>query len=166
MMKRPPNLVGVTGEHYVAAFLSGRSLIVALPRGGNPGTDLFVAEPAGGPSLRIQVKTGKDAQSTSKKEGVTYYSWDTSYSVVNGCDPSLWFAYVWLNGWPGDEKLPEVFFVPSKIIADFMKANHTAASKRPFFWMNSTEALHYKGDKGLEEMRKAMAPSPCGPAQS
>ena len=35
-------ILGSCGEHYIAAYLSGYGLIVAMPRGGMPGFDLFV----------------------------------------------------------------------------------------------------------------------------
>jgi hypothetical protein len=36
-------IVGASGEHYVAGYLSGLSLIVAMPRAGIPGCDLLIS---------------------------------------------------------------------------------------------------------------------------
>ena len=46
-------ITGACGEHYIAGYLSGHHLIVAMPRGGIPGSDLFVAKESGGPALRV-----------------------------------------------------------------------------------------------------------------
>jgi len=37
-------ITGACGEHYIAGYLSGHHLIVAMPRGGIPGSDLFVSK--------------------------------------------------------------------------------------------------------------------------
>lgn len=58
MKRSTTTLVGASGEHYVAAYLSGFQLIVAMPRAGIPGSDLFVSKEKGGHVLRVQVKTG------------------------------------------------------------------------------------------------------------
>lgn len=106
MKRSTTNIVGVCGEHYVSAYLAGHGLIVALPRGGNPGTDVFVANVDGGPGIRIQVKTGTDSFRKAKKEKEPFYLWPTSYDVIDHQDNSLWFAYVWLNGWPTGDQQP------------------------------------------------------------
>jgi len=148
-------ITGACGEHYVASYLSGYGLIVALPRAGVKGSDLFVAEDDGHP-LRVQVKTGK--QSYGSDRTGQFYSWDTSYTVINQLDPSQWFAYLWLNGWPKEPNLPELFFVPSEIVVDHMKTQQAANNKRPFFWMYVGEAENYRGANGLILLRSAMKP--------
>ena len=46
--KRPSVIIGACGEHYLASYLSGFGLIVAMPRAGIPGCDLLVATSKGG----------------------------------------------------------------------------------------------------------------------
>ena len=110
MKKSTTALVGASGEHYVAAYLSGFQLIVAMPRAGIPGSDLFVSQEKGGHALRVQVKTGTQATRKTKEEG-DIYLWATSYASIERDDKYLWYAYVYLNGWPNGQKLPEVIFV-------------------------------------------------------
>ena len=117
MTKTATAIVGACGEHYVAAYLSGHKLIVAMPRAGVPGTDLFVSLERGGRALRMQVKTGTQATKKDRELGQIYL-WQTSYSAMKRDDKHLWYAYVWLKGWPKEDNLPEVFFVPSKIVVD------------------------------------------------
>ena len=33
----------------------------------------------------------------------------------------LWFAYVWLKRWPEEDDLPELFFIPSDVVAQAMQ---------------------------------------------
>jgi len=153
MGRSATNIIGVCGEHYVSAYLSGWGLIVALPRGGNPGTDLFVASASGGPGIRIQVKTGTDSYHSIKKEAEPHYRWPTTYSVIDQSDKSLWFAYVWLRHWPKGEEQPEVFFVPAAFVAERMRTVREEKRDKPnawtFFWMWRSEAEKYKGRQGL-----------------
>jgi len=149
-------IVGASGEHYVAAFLSGQGLIVALPRAGVKGSDLLVADEDGNP-LRIQVKTARDARGIDKVG--EFFSWDTSYSVLKRPDPFTWFAYVSLNQWPMKPNLPEVFFVPSTIVCAHIEMQQATKSKRPFFWMYVDSARPYNGLNGFELMKNAMRPT-------
>src|SRR5208282_5221307 len=91
--------IGACGEHYVAAYLSGCGLIVAMPRAGIPGSDLFVSQEKGGSTIRIQVKTGTQSVKSNKEEGKIYL-WRTSLAAIERDDKYLWYAYVWLNSWP------------------------------------------------------------------
>jgi hypothetical protein len=118
---------------------------------------LFIAEVGGGPPLRIQVKTGTSSTAKDKVEGPIYL-WDTGYSVIEQIDESLWYAYVWLNGWPQKPNLPEVFFVPSQVVVKCIQSEQDAKKKRPFFWMRVQDAEAYKGVQGLTKMRAAMTP--------
>ena len=99
MKKTSTAIIGACGEHYVAAYLSGHNLIVAMPRAGIPGFDLIVSNEKGGHSIRVQVKTGTQATRKTKDEG-NIYLWSTSYAAIERDDKYLWYAYVWLNHWP------------------------------------------------------------------
>ena len=139
-------ITAACGEHFVASFLSGVGLIVALPRAGVPGSDLLVASCQCGPALRIQVKTARDARGRTKALG-DYYSWDTSAKVVDLHSEHLWFAYVSLNGWPSSDGLPEVFFIPSSVIAEHLRTH--PKSTRPLFWLQAADLEQYIGATGL-----------------
>lgn len=70
---------------------------VALPRGGVPSTDLMVTGNSYERAASIQVKTGRYPFS-EKKKTPGWYAWDTGEKVIELRAPSLWYAYVNLNG--------------------------------------------------------------------
>ena len=157
-MKYSTAITGACGEHFVAAYLSGYRLIVAMPRGGIPGSDLFVTNERGGYALRIQVKTG--TQSTrNTKWGGPIYLWSTSYAAIDRNDEHLWYAYVWLNGWPDGHGFPEVFFVPSAVVVKCMEECKAGNESWPYFWLKVDEAQQYKGRKGLQPILDVLQPS-------
>lgn len=148
-------IIGASGEHYVAGYLSGIGLIVATPRAGIPGCDLLIATSKGGQAIRVQVKTGTQATKTKREEGKIYL-WSTSYAAIERDDRNLWYAYVWLNGWPHAERMPEIFFVPSKHVVRCMKACRKNKEKWPYFWMYADEAKKFRGRMGLKQLLKAL----------
>lgn len=160
MKKAASATVGVCGEHYVAAYLSGYGLAVALPRGGNPGTDLFFASHQGGPAIRMQVKTGTDSYRKDKSIGSFIYLWSTSCKVIDRHDDNLWFAYVWLKGWPKEPNPPEVFFVPSSVVVKCMQDQLNDNGGKPiswsYFWLQAVEAEQYRGQAGLATLLAAL----------
>ena len=155
MKRSATSLIGASGEHYVAAYLSGFQLIVAMPRAGIPGSDLFVSKEKGGHALRVQVKTGTQATRRTKDEG-DIYLWATSYAAIERNDKYLWYAYVYLNGWPNGEKVPEVFFVPSRVVVKCMRECRANKETWPYFWMRVKEATKYKGRTGLKAFLHAL----------
>lgn len=155
-MKTSTAIIGACGEHYVASYLSGHNLIVAMPRAGIPGFDLLVSKDNGGHALRIQVKTGTQAIKYDKEVGSKIYLWSTSYSVIERVDEFLWYAYVWLRGWPQKDEQPEVFFVPSKKVVDCMKSCKEDGDTWPYFWMTVEEAISYKGASGFQSLIAAL----------
>lgn len=154
-MKFATTLVGACGEHYIAAFLSGYNLIVGIPRGGVPGSDLFVSKEKGGNAIRVQVKTGTQATTRNREVG-NIYRWSTSYKVIERNDRNLWYAYVWLNGWPNGENVPEVFFVPAKVVIRVMKGCLADQDTWPYFWLRVDAAKKYKGPSGLKGLLAAL----------
>jgi hypothetical protein len=146
-------ITGTCGEHYVAAYLAGHGLIVALPRAGMPGTDLFVADPAGGKPIRVQVKTATKAFGTDK-DG-EFYSWDTSENVIEYHDESLWYAYASLDDWPKGPGIPKVFFIPSAVVVSRMKEDR-GKRKRTVYWIFTKDSGEYEGTNGLARMREIM----------
>ena len=166
MAKSSTAILGACGEHYVAAILSRKGLIVALPRAGVPSCDLLVTSEHGGLSISMQVKTGTQSTRNDKQEGPIYL-WHTSFKAIERRDDHLWYAYVWINGWLDDAhkdenskedkemKQPEVFFVPSKIVASTM-AKCKEKNDGEFFWMKVADAEKYKGKNGLNAILDAL----------
>jgi hypothetical protein len=154
-MKTSSAIKGACGEHYIAAYLSGHGLIVAMPRAGVPGCDLFVSKEKGGTALRVQVKTGTQATRKNRDVGPIYL-WATSYAAIDRTEKNLWYAYLWLNGWPDEENSPEVFFVPSRIVVARMKECRENKETWPYFWMRVRDAQRYKGKSGLTALLRQL----------
>lgn len=153
MQKLSSSIIGAAGEHYVAAMLSCNGLVVALPRGGVPSTDLIVTREIGGRAVSIQVKTGTASyENRKRKPEESYYVWDTGFKALNLSSDSHWYAYVYLNGWPSREELPKVFFVPSSVVAECIRKQQEEGQKRPFFWMYEHEADSYRDLIGCQKI--------------
>ena len=68
----------------------------------------------------------------------------------------LWYAFVWLNGWPEQVgNLPKIFFVPSKVVAKCLKETDEE-DKFPSFWMGAADAEQYEGRNGLDLLEDAV----------
>jgi hypothetical protein len=154
LLKRPSTVIGACGEHYVASYLSGFGLIVAMPRAGILGCDLLVATSKSGQAARLQVKTGTQSTKTTRESGKIYLWW-TSPTVIKRDDPNLWYAYVWLKEWPQGEQTPEVFFVPSKVVVKCLK-QCVRDKEWPCFWVRSEDAEVFRGKSGLKQLLKSL----------
>jgi hypothetical protein len=155
MEKVTSSIIGAAGEHYVAAMLSCCGLVVAMPRGGVPSTDLIVTRHVGGRAISIQVKTGTHSyENRKRKPEESYYHWDTGFKALDLSSDSHWYAYVFLNGWPSEQgALPQVFFVPSRVVAACLrKQREEGQKKRMFFWMYEGEAEGYRDLKGYQKL--------------
>jgi hypothetical protein len=148
--KRPTVLTGACGEHYVAGYLSGKGLIVAMPRAGIPGCDLFVSTLKSGRAVRLQVKTGTQSTRNDREEGKIYL-WRTSSKVIQRKDQNLWYAYIWLKDWPDGNDLPEIFFVPSQVVVKCMK-QRIRDNEQKYFWMRAEDAKKFEGRPGLKRL--------------
>ena len=154
---------GAAGEFYVAAYLSRKQLLVALPRAGSPGSDLFVAPNGKGRTMRVQVKTGTESKRSPKwNDKKEIRLWQNSVSVIDDQAKDFWFAFVWLREWPDKEELPEVFFIPSSEVAKQMIPEREELAKdpnyRPYFWMQIADLEDYKGEAGYQLFLAAMTP--------
>lgn len=153
MSKIPSSIIGACGEHYVSALLSSLGLIVALPRGGVPSTDLIVTNDSCGRSVSLQVKTGSSPLNVKKRmPNESYYAWDTGKKAIGLCSESLWYAYVDLNGWPYSLRQPNVFFVPSVLVSEVVENAMKRGEKRLFFWFYEREAVKYAGHIGAQPL--------------
>jgi hypothetical protein len=156
MTKLATTIIGACGEHYVAAYLSRLGFVVAMPRGGTSRFDLLVTKENGGRAIQVQVKTGTNPTKNNKAEGPIYL-WRTNASVLKWHDSNLWYAYVNLKDWPNGENLPEVFFVPSKVVVKCLRDE-----EQPWFWMYKNDAKKYndskkyRGNSGLRSLRDAL----------
>ena len=162
MAKRSTSTIGAAGEHYVAAYLSSKGLVVAIPRANSPATDMLVTAEASGRPISIQVKTGTSALYTYKRTPEkNYWLWDTQSPPANLVNESHWYVFVFVNGWPSTDDpkmMPITFFVPSRVVDDYLKREQTGL-KRPFFIMTLDEAEQYRGEVGYQKLAAAMSAS-------
>jgi hypothetical protein len=69
-------------------------------------------------------------------------------------DRCHWYAFVYIGDWPTGVETPEIFFVPSKVIAT---KRHQRVTSKGWFWMYKKEAERYRGIKGVRELKKSLA---------
>jgi hypothetical protein len=146
------------GEHYVASYLSGMGLVVALTRAGSPATDLIVTSVTGGRSVSLQVKAGGlySYSVYKRKPENNQWTWRVGKKAMDRAKDLYWFAFVYIGDWPQrqDSPAPRVFFVPSKIVAKKLRSNDK--SQQDWFWMLEDEAEPYCGMAGYKKLKKAI----------
>jgi hypothetical protein len=150
--KTDKKIIASCGEYYVAAYLSGFDLIVALPRAGVPTCDMLVTSDLKGPAIKIQVKTGTQSKTTTKKKGDTWYEWPINEKVIEKED-----EFLWLNDWPKKkENCPELFFVPSKAVASEVRKRLQEGKKWLFYCIEGDDIQNYMGRNGLESILETL----------
>lgn len=155
-MKTSTAIKGACGEFYVASYLSALDLIVALPRGGVPSSDLLVTTPTAEKTISLQVKTATAPYNSSKKHG-NYYAWSCSEKSLSVKSPTHWYAFVDLKGWTDGGENPEIYFVPSLIVAvELLKEKEEYPSPRLFFCMNVDVIQNFKMKQGSDLLREAL----------
>ena len=147
---------GAIGEFYVASFLSAIGLVVALPRGGVPSSDLLVTTSEGHKTLSLQIKTSLSPINESKKYG-DYWSWEVTKDARNDKGESHWYVFVNAWNWPDYKESPDIYFVPSKVVADIVKDwNEENASQLFFRIMEKEERELYIGIQGFKKMERQL----------
>ena len=107
----PSILVGVSGEYFVAAELSRLGYVASLSLRNTKGMDVLATNADASRSVGIQVKTNRG----QKK------NWMLSQKAESYYSDTLFYVFVNLNG-PNER--PAYHVVPSKIVADFITADH------------------------------------------
>ena len=117
-MKGKSQFVGASGQFFVAYQLTKRSIHASITLGNAPSVDIIAAKSDGSKSISIQVKTSQNAYRKTRygREGC---EWDVGSSVIGKSSPNLWYAFVDLK--QNHEQEPDVFIVPSKWVAEFVK---------------------------------------------
>jgi len=147
---------GAIGEFYVASFLSALGLVVALPRGGVPSSDLLVTTPKGHRSLALQVKTSLSKLNISNKYG-NHWAWDVSTKAREHSE-FHWYVFVNAYDWPSGGKCPDIYFVPSRIVSKIVMEWNDPNSSRLFFRiMEKDERDQYIGIAGFKKMADFLA---------
>ena len=112
MEKLEPNLVGVTGEYYVAAELSRRGNIASITLRNSRGIDIVASSADASRSITIQVKTNSDGSSNwvLNKKSEEFYS-DSHFYVFVSLPTSIGSS-------------PSFHVVPSETVAQTITINH------------------------------------------
>jgi hypothetical protein len=155
MPKRPTALTAAAGEHFVAYCLSRMGLLVALTRGGSPAVDLMVSSPDGRETIAIQVKTAHWARreyKTEKSRVNDRREWDVGQRAQRLRGERLFYALVDLRG--GGFAIPEVFIVPSDVVAIAMEVQRS----RYMFWLLDRDVERYQDRWDLIRARLQMPP--------
>ena len=111
--------VGTAGQFHLARELALRGINAAITLGNAPSVDLMASSSCGRRTVSFQVKTSRNAYRSSRY-GHEGYEWDVNRGVIGKHHESFWYAFINLqeeeSGWN-----PEVFFVPSRWVAEFVK---------------------------------------------
>lgn len=120
--------IGSAGQYYVSYCLAVRQIHASITVGNAPSVDVLAASADGQRSLSIQVKTSRNAY-RGNRYGSEGHEWDAGASVIGKRFENLWYAFVDLRE-DGNQWNPEVFFVPSFWVGDFVKEDF---SRRLYF---------------------------------
>lgn len=139
MAKGKSHFVGAAGQFYLSYGLAVREINASLTLGNAPSVDVLASSPDGRRSLSFQVKTSRKAYRRNRY-GHEGYEWDVGAGVIGKCSESFWYAFIDLRekkeGWT-----PEVFFVPSRWVAEFVKPGW---SRYMYFLPTTAKDLTYE----------------------
>ena len=140
MPSRTTAVTAAAGEHFVAYKLSGFGYPVALTRGGSPTVDLMAGDLSGNCTVSIQVKTSSWAwRKYKRKPENNHWEWDVGKRALNLRGTSIFYAFVDLKWDDSKPPLPDVFIVPSNVVADFLGPDWS----RYMFWIKSADKPEY-----------------------
>jgi hypothetical protein len=136
MPERATSLTAAAGEHFVAYRLSALGYPVALTRGGSPTIDLMVGDLSGRSAISVQVKTSNWASRPKKRKPENSHSeWDVGRKALALRGESIFYAFVDLKWDWSKPSTPDVFIVPSTVVADFLGPDWS----RYMFWIRETD---------------------------
>lgn len=119
-MKSDKNLVGAAGEHVVLSRLLARGILASQAPRGTRKADILVNPLDGGRPLLIQVKTRSGTGTERKRWAMTSKNEEIS-------SPDIFYCFVDLE----DIDNPDVYIIPSKIVAQVIKVGHAKWLKQP-----------------------------------
>jgi len=155
-MRRQTQLTGVSGVHYVAAYLSFLGFHAVPTTRNVQGPDLLVSTLDGSAALAIQVKTTIWAERT-RGRGMAkiphHCEWDIGWSSADLSHASLYFALVDLKEYTG---LPDVYVVPSATIQAYFDGADPAVWKRARYHPLIGDIEQYKNEAGWALLSRAL----------
>jgi len=120
---------------------------------------MIVTLEKGGRAISLQVKTGGLASFSERKRNSenSQWTWQTGRKAMeeDRISESYWYAFVYVGEWPKCGEVPQVFFVPSKCVAQRLSEN--TPSQQDWFWILEKEADHYRGQTGFEQLMEALS---------
>jgi hypothetical protein len=69
-----------------------------------------------------------------------YWSWDVSKKARENRSKFHWYTFVNAYNWPSSKSSPDIFFVPSEVVADIVTDWNEQNALRLFFRMNNPAA--------------------------
>ncbi|MGE6696309.1 hypothetical protein ACQKH5_01350 [Hyphomonas sp. NPDC076900] len=135
--QRSTALTGSAGEHFVVCELLKRGYIASLVPDGVPNCDVLVTDISGSRLAAIQVKTRWNIGSDG--------GWHMSKKHEHISGERLFYCFVDFGNSPDDQ--PNVFVVPSEVVADLLGRAHQA-------WLSSPGAKgQQRKDTDLRRLR-------------
>ena len=120
-MASETSLLGAAGEYFIVCELLRRKYIAALAPQGAPTTDIVVTDLTGQRLCTIQVKSRRDKGSDG--------GWHMRPKHEEIVSDRLFYCFVDFGKTPEDR--PSVFVMPSAIVAEVLKASHSAWLSTP-----------------------------------
>jgi hypothetical protein len=143
-----PSLTGAAGVYFVAARLNAMGFQCAPTFGNVPSVDILVSSINGSVLISLQVKTtmnGLRERGRGRERKPHHYEWDIGWKSARLNVPNLFFALVDLKQFA---ELPDVFLVPSKVIADYFKGGNPETWRRARYHEHVENLAPYKNDWG------------------
>jgi hypothetical protein len=139
-------LTGISGVHYVAAWLSHLGFHAVPTTRNAKGPDLLVSTIDGARSAAIQVKTTNWAvrwRGRGHAKCEHHYEWDIGWSSARQNHSGLLFALVDLKNWDEGTR-PDVFIVPSSVIYRYFEHGDPTTWRRARLHIEIAELADYK----------------------
>lgn len=114
-------LTGVAGVHFVASYLSFLGLHAVPTTRNVKGPDVLVGNIDGSRGLALQVKTTVWASRNRGRGDAKkphHLEWEIGWASAKTFNDNLYFALVDLKSFQG---LPDVYIVPSRVIAEYFR---------------------------------------------
>lgn len=111
LIHKDKQLIGAAGEHLVLSRLLTRGLLASLAPRGTRKADILVNPLDGGRPLLIQVKTRSGNDKT--------FNWAMTKKAEEISDKDIFYCFVNL-----DPHHPDVYVIPSKLVASIVKEHH------------------------------------------
>lgn len=140
------SLIGAAGVYFVAARLNAMGLQCAPTFGNVPSVDVLVSNIDGSAMISLQVKTTGYAlreRGRGEDRKPHHYEWDIGWKSARLNIPNLFFALVDLKDFV---ELPDVFVVPSKIIAAYFEGGDPEVWRRARYHEIIEELSPYKNN--------------------